>query len=359
MKDKKSICIIGQLPPPVHGLSTALQTIIDNQYLNKEYSINTIDIKENKRIINHVKNIIKNNSDLYYFTISQSIFGNLRDMLILAILLKKKKKVILHYHGGYYKHLYEKMNKFQRYINRRLISKIHIMIALGDSLKSIFDDVISPEKIRVCENYIEESSLTDDLSFNQKLDQLKSNSTLEVLYLSNFIKSKGYMDVLKSAKVLRNENIRFHFAGAFFTKVEKHEFLQLIKEWNLEETVYYHGIVKGEKKKELLTKSHVFALPTYYPYEGQPISIIEAMGNGLTVITTNHAGIKDIVNNENGYFVNSQSPLQITDCLRTLSSQTQKIRFYAFNNRKSVLNRFKEKDYINRLEKIFNEVLYK
>lgn len=38
-----------------------------------------------------------------------------------------------------------------------------------------------------------------------------------------------------------------------------------------------------------------FALPTRYPNEGQPISILEAMGNGMFIITTDHAGIPDIV----------------------------------------------------------------
>lgn len=34
---------------------------------------------------------------------------------------------------------------------------------------------------------------------------------------------------------------------------------------------------------------------TRYPNEGQPISILEAMGNGMMIVTTDHAGIPDIV----------------------------------------------------------------
>ncbi len=49
------------------------------------------------------------------------------------------------------------------------------------------------------------------------------------------------------------------------------------------------------KKRKLLKECYIFALPTRYRNEGQPISILEAMGNGMFIITTDHAGIPDIV----------------------------------------------------------------
>lgn len=41
--------------------------------------------------------------------------------------------------------------------------------------------------------------------------------------------------------------------------------------------VTYHGIVGGEAKRRLLKECYIFALPTRYPNEGQPISILEAI----------------------------------------------------------------------------------
>ena len=39
----------------------------------------------------------------------------------------------------------------------------------------------------------------------------------------------------------------------------------------------------------------IFALLTKYPKEGQPISILEAMGNGMYVVSTDYSGIIDII----------------------------------------------------------------
>ncbi|CAH2464466.1 MULTISPECIES: glycosyltransferase family 4 protein [Bacillus cereus group] len=354
----KKICLIGQFPPPIHGLSKALETIVQSNYLKSKYELNCVDIKDNKRFISNLKKIERTDADMYYFTISQTKFGNLRDMIILWRLLKKGKKVVIHYHGGYYKELYNSLNFIQKSINKNLISQIDIMIALSHGLKKIFEDVIDYKKIRVCENYVEDSSLISNEEFNLKIKRMhEEKRKLEVIYLSNFIKTKGYYDVLQAANQLKGKDVQFNFAGGFFSEQEKEEFFNYIQKNNLQDIVTYHGVVKGEQKKELLLDADIFSLPTYYPKEGQPISIIEAMGNGLPIITTKHAGIPDIVKQENGYLINPESPNEISEAVNDLLNNREKLMEFAQENRKYALKEFKEMDYIKRLEKIFDEVL--
>ena len=53
-----------------------------------------------------------------------------------------------------------------------------------------------------------------------------------------------------------------------------------------------------------MAEAHVFCLPTTYPYEGQPISILEAYAAGAIVITTDIGGIPDIfVDKKNGFLI--------------------------------------------------------
>lgn len=356
---KNRVCIIGQFPPPLHGLSIALQTIVNSEEIKEKYVVENIDIKNNKRIISNLFKIVKTDADLYYFTISQSLFGNLRDMLILKLILIKKKKVVIHYHGGYYKKLYDKMNIFQKKINKVLISKIDIMIALSNGLKKLFVDVINPEKVRVCENYIEDSSIMSDDEFKDKLSTIKNKDKIEVLYLSNFIESKGYKEVLKAASNFKDQQVLFHFAGAFFEKKDEVDFMQFIEENRLQSVVKYHGVVRGAHKKTLLMQSNIFVLPTYYPNEGQPISIIEAMGNGLMILTTSHAGIPDIVNENNGFLINPKAPDEIVNCLNHMLLNKDTLISFARENRKVTLEKFREIHYLERIQSIFDEVLEK
>lgn len=122
----------------------------------------------------------------------------------------------------------------------------------------------------------------------------------------------------------------FDFAGKFFEESEKEYFECCIKENKLEEYITYHGIVGGKEKRELLKKCYIFALPTRYPNEGQPISILEAMGNGMFIITTDHAGIPDIVEDGvNGIVCKDKQKID-------LSRFNRKIECVIRENRKNV-----------------------
>lgn len=351
----KKICLIGQFPPPIHGLSKALNTIKNSKHLKNNFLISSVNISDNKKIINSISDIRKNDSDIYYFTIAHSKMGNIRDLLILKELIRKNKKIIIHYHGGYFRELFSKMSSLQKKLNLMVFKKIDIVIVLGESLKRNFTNLVSEHKIRVCENYVESKSLLDDEEFISKIDILKRKDKLDILYLSNFIKTKGYYEVLNVARRFNSSDVDFHFAGDFFSSSDKEEFLDFIKSHNIN-NVFYYGVVDGKEKKELIKKCDVFILPTYYHIEGQPISLIESMANGLTVITTNHAGIPDIVTTDNGYIVEPKSINDIELAIQDILSHKDKLISYGYNNRNYALQSFKEIDYIKRLETIFEEV---
>ena len=60
-------------------------------------------------------------------------------------------------------------------------------------------------------------------------------------------------------------------------------------------------------------------MPTYYRFEGQPISIIEALAYGLPIISTNYRGIPDmVINKNNGFLINPHSPIEIAEKISIL-----------------------------------------
>ena len=136
---KKKIGIIGQFPPPMHGLSKALDTLY-NSYLNKEFDFTKIDITNNKKFLSNLFKIMFSKLDLYYLTISQSKFGNIRDLIMIKLIQLKKRKIIIHLHGGGFRNILDnEFGSFQKKINYKILSKIHAGIVLGNSLRYIFE----------------------------------------------------------------------------------------------------------------------------------------------------------------------------------------------------------------------------
>ena len=81
----KRICFIAQFPPPIHGLSKAVETLYTSA-LQSKYLFQQINLTNNKEILKTLWKIVTNTSDLYYLTIAQTRGGNWRDLLILKLL---------------------------------------------------------------------------------------------------------------------------------------------------------------------------------------------------------------------------------------------------------------------------------
>lgn len=359
---KKKICFIAQFPPPMHGLSKAVETLYNSE-LNQEFEFEKVDITNNKKFLSSLFGISRSKADLFYFTISQTKGGNIRDLVILKLLDMQKKKCLIHLHGGYYRTLVDNLGGWQARANYKAIGKLAGAIVLGPSLKWIFEGMLSEKKIYTVPNCVDDQYLMSEVQFMDKCASYKQKKIKHILYLSNFIRSKGYPEVLEMAK-LEKESVdkgndrkyHFDFAGKFFEKAEEDYFNLFIKNNNLEEYVSYHGVVGGEQKQGLLNNADIFVLLTRYPNEGQPISILEAMGNGLQVITTNHAGIPDIVKDGvTGIVIDKKVEKNIpNNILERIQNEDGCKMILAARN--SVIANYQERNYIENMRAVFKKV---
>ena len=353
------ICFLAQFPPPIHGLSKAVDTLY-HSCLKEKYFFDKIDITNNRRILQTLFAIATRDADVFYFTISQTKGGNMRDLAFLALIGLRRKKCIIHLHGGYYRMLMQQdCSAWQRWLNRRLLSKVERAIVLGDSLRNQFEGYVSPDRIRVVPNCIDDEFMPDDMK--EKTTQIQQASAINVVYLSNFIKEKGYREVMEVARIMKErgkeELFAFHFAGKFFNKTEQAYFNEYVKEYDLRNVVL-HGVVMSKEKKDLLENGHVMMLLTRYPNEGQPITLLEAMGNGMAVVTTNHSGIPDISTSDNGYVCDKRhiDVGEIVDFLNKCRDDKEYLLDVCEKNYRWVRDHFTERQYIQNMDKVFEEV---
>ena len=344
------ICFLAQFPPPIHGLSKAVETLY-NSNLNRKYEFEKIDISDNRKFLKTLLSVIKSKADLFYLTISQSKGGNVRDLILMQIIRWKGSKYLIHLHGGYYRELVENgIGALQRKSNYKAIAKAQGAIVLCERFKSIFEGMISADKIFVVPNCVDNQFVCEKTCASK-------NSVKRVLYLSNFNRTKGYRDVLEIANKAKAENRPYHFdfAGQFFDEEERLWFFNYVKEHNLDDYVEYHGVVSGEAKRNLLANSDIFILLTRYESEGQPISILEAMANGLAIVTTDHAGIPDMVTDGvNGIIVSSE---------KDYSGILKRMDDIDFNSVRAVniavINeKYREENYISAMDAAFDKCVH-
>jgi glycosyltransferase involved in cell wall biosynthesis len=336
----KNIILIGVLPPPINGQTLAFQSLTNELNVKtlalsgmkaKNFKIKSTKILIYLRLLLRLVGIISFKKYVVYLTLSQSKEGFMRDFPIVFISKLFGCKVIGHIHGGNYDGFYRNQNTFFQSLIRKMLIQIDSMIVLSENMKKMFDFVpeIQP-KIKVVNNGLP-FSFEDNLLKIKSLPQ-KNQEPIKILFLSNLIESKGYLDVLEATEILVNRygyNVQTDFCGDFVHYTDarrfddladaKHYFFDFISKNNLQNHINYHGVVTGEEKKQLLEEAHFFILPTNYINEGQPISIIEAMAYRCVVLTTHYRGISEMITpNESGVYIDFGSP-------QSIASEVQKL----------------------------------
>lgn len=360
-----NILIIGPFPDPITGQSIANETLYYGlkekgykvDYINTNFYEKLTDKKLQgkfdikkiyivlKKSFKEIKKIWCGNYDVIYTTPGGSFLGFLRfyHYFILSFLLKKK--ILIHIHNGVFRKMYDSQNTFNKKIINIILKRISGVIVLGNSLKSMFKDLIEENKIFVCENGVQDYVIATEKKIEEKFEKFNKNKKRKIFYLSNLMKEKGILEVLKVSEKFNDYEIEFNLAGAIEPEIKN-----IVEEYlkKYPKKLIYHGIVNGEKKKELLLDNDVFILPSWD--EGQPISILEAYVTGCAVITDeNIGGIKDIFQNEiNGISCTAKDIENIYSAIEKIKNDNSFIK----NNYKYGIENFKKENFVIRIEKI-------
>lgn len=361
------ILFIAPIPPPVNGQSKASKVLLDALRQDK-HDISIVNLSKNSlkngfNSIGRVFDVIKilmevwrkrKNNDIIYVSLAESFLGNIRDILIYIICYKSRYKICVHMLGGAGMREILDGKGFQKKINYFLLEKVGGVIVEGPVSFETFSKVIDGDKIHIVPNFAEDFLFANDGEIKAKFSD---KDIIQILYLSNLIPGKGYAELvdgyIELSGVLKNQ-VNIAFVGGFESQESENKFLGKIK--NYDGLNYLGKFIDGEKKRELYCKAHVFCLPTYYPYEGQPISILEAYATGCVVITSDHSGIPFIFSDKkNGFVVDKKSISSIKEVIEYVLSHKNQLEGIAFNNRNDALEKYRTSIYQCAILKIFND----
>lgn len=225
------------------------------------------------------------------------------------------------------------------------------VIAMSEDMKKDLVSLGCPEKKVIVHYYG-----TDVHHFyNQKDHQNKE--IVNFLIISGFTPQKGHKYLIKafSEAFKENNNIRLSIVGAGPLVCE---IQNQVKELNLESIVNLPGaVVYGSEDHLVYFKSHdVFVHPSITDVngdkEGIPGAVVEAMAAGLPVITTSHAGIPYIIEDEkDGLLVPEKNLKLLKECILRLAKDAELRQFLSDNAQRRALS---ELDLIKNKKKLEN-----
>lgn len=252
------------------------------------------------------------------------------------------KKLVIHQHGGdfesfYYKNLGEKGRRSVQ----RVLGMADAFVVLAPVWKSFFGKIIDEKKITVLPNAIAIPEIGEKQYGQHKL-----------LFLGRICKEKGIRELFSCIPKLREKypDIQLYLGGIW----EDAELKQEAERYP--EQVKWLGWVTGEEKQRYLNQCDIFVLPTYF--EGQPVSVLEAMAAACGVVVSQTGGIPMMIDGEeNGIFVQPQDRESLLEGLDRVLADASLCRQLGERAREKVEREFSLKENIKHLMQIYEGVL--
>ncbi|MBP1920094.1 glycosyltransferase involved in cell wall biosynthesis [Youngiibacter multivorans] len=261
-----------------------------------------------------------------------------------------KHPIINHIHGADFEKFYANAGEKKKKLIKKVYEKCAILVALSSEWKRCLAQVVPEEKICVIENY----SILHEDALKNRLTR-KSNST--VLFLGELGKRKGCYDipavVEKVVKVV--PRVRFMLCGAGSPEDEA-AIKKLIEGKGLGNNIIFPGWLRDTAKDKVLRDADVFFLPSYN--EGMPMSVLDAMGYGLPIVSTNVGGISKILHDgENGICCNAGDINGFAQGIIRLLNDKKTCEMFGKESFSIVKKGYSLQSHLKSIEELYNRLL--
>lgn len=160
--------------------------------------------------------------------------------------------------------------------------------------------------------------------------------TIDFLFVARVLKEKGIEQYLDAARYIhkRYPNTVFHVLGSC-----DNEYLPILEKENADGIIQYHGRVSNVADYEKISQCTI--QPSYYP-EGMSNVILEAAASGRPVITTDHPGCREGVDDGiTGYIIPVKDSAALINAVERFLQLSYKEKFkMGLAGRKKMENEF-------------------
>jgi glycosyltransferase involved in cell wall biosynthesis len=369
--EKKAILILGALPPPLHGASLYYQNLVTSQrlqdffkvhFLNlnlanvldsyQKFSLNKV-IRASVFLIKFVALLTSERIDFVFGAIAFPKYPFLKDSLFVILARLFRKKVVGCVLGTGLKENYRLSSRLMKKYYRLIGKYYTAFISPGKKMsRKDFYSIFPIEKL-IGVPFGTIPVIKEKININPEI------VFYNVLYMGNFIRSKGIFDTLKSIKhvIAKHQNVKFILAGEWISLKDEAEAIKIIKEDKISDYVEFVGIIMDQKKRDIMLKSHIFLLPTYYEFEGLPLALLDAMSCGQFIIATDHAAIGEVIKDgTNGFFCRKGDPQDLGEKILFAIEKKDLTCRIRNQNYSEFHNLYTHEKYVERLAQALNDI---
>lgn len=292
---------------------------------------------------------------LYYPPASPNLVPVLRDIVYLFAVRPFSRGIILHYHAGGLPEFVDSLNPFFRFLARCAYGRAKAGIEISES-------IMGPGVAFAAENRFHVANGLDVPDVPGPEKPPDESHPLHILYMAGLRETKGVMDLVLTAKELKERDKKFVFdvVGPWQEEDTRCRFETAVAEADVEDLIVMHGRVTGDAKWDLYRQASLFFFPSYYESENFPLVLIEAMAFGLPVVATRWRGIPEMVNDgETGILCEINSPGQFADALERMMTDNDFYGVMSEAARMRYSSKYTQSAFIGGMRRVFETVIGK
>jgi len=299
-------------------INSKLSNSIDWTLIDTTADSNILTSKINRlkkavfRLINFISKLIFFKHDYILIFVADGLSFWEKGLMGLMGKFLTKSKVIIAPRSGFIINDINNNRNLRAFI-KLVFKKVDIVICQSKTWQVLFEGLIGEKKSKFI---IIENLIDFDKYKSLPVRNLKKNEKVNILFMAWVTRNKGIFELLESVKNLKTENFNFKLIIAGLGQ-DYEVIVSEVHREGLTDYVDFQGWVLGDKKTEILNKTDIFVLPTYF--DGYPNSLMEAMACGKACIATKVGSIPDIINDyENGILIDKQNIKQLYESLKYL-----------------------------------------
>lgn len=245
-----------------------------------------------------------------------------RDWVLLLAARVFHREIVLHWHAvGLGEWLGTRGSGLERWISRRALGGAELAIVQSAAVRADAE-YFRPKRCVVIPNGVPDPLAGTGASRTRWTGP--AGPAPIVVFVGLGCAEKGLFDALDGVRLanarLGSVTFRFQAIGPFASPADEREFAERAGADG--GAAVHWGYVSDDRRNELLQAAQIFCFPSYYPHEGQPAVLLEALACRLPIITTRWRAIPENLPEENVFYVDPRRPDQIAAALLATRTTT-------------------------------------
>ena len=359
------VIIVGQIPPPFHGQSVMIKAMADGLAGRLDYELVPMrfsrEVDENgdfgiRKLVHLVELVFRvlrlllkyPGSILYYPPAPPKWSTVLRDLVFLSCVRPFAGKTVFHFHAYGLGNFLQSRSWLKRI--GWAFMKPDVAIILGELCRKDAE-VVGAKRVMTLPYGIDVPVVEGAVG--------RKDEELRILFVGLHIESKGILDLLDTAHILKSTGTCFkiHTVGPWKNSKMRNAFEIKRRALGLDEQVICRGELTGEILWAEYAEADLFFFPTFFEFETFGLVVVEAMAYELPVISSDWRGPGDIVEDGvTGFVCPVHDSQAYAGAIASLLSDSDLRKSMGDSARKLYEQKYMDTQFIDSIETVFREL---